>query len=543
MPHTPQHLQAILLDFDGTIVDTEPIWMQTEVEMVAERGGTWTPEDALASAGGTQELAVERMMERVPEVVGTVEEWVDEMVTRVVARVVETQPAFRPGIAELVAEARAAGVPLAVVTSSPTQMTDAVLPRFEEGTFGAVITCELPQHLKPHPAPYLMAAEKLGVDIHRCVVIEDSNTGATAGEAAGAVVVGCPTDSAVLNESRGRVLVESMAGRDLAWLDQLVAEQADDVSSLSGIRRGPMLPGERVTLTDNKGRRNSLVLIPGKTFHTTKGGLAHDDIIGNPEGIVVRTKGGLNFLVMRPLLSEYTTTMPREAAVIYPKDAAQILMWADIFPGAHVLEAGVGSGGLSLSLLRAIGPTGRLSSYERREDFARVARRNVENFLGRAHPGWTITVGDLVDQIRDEPVDRVILDMLAPWDCIDAVGEVLEPGGVLCCYVATTTQLGRVADTLRTHGGWTEPHLTECSIREWHAEGLAIRPGHGSSPHTGFLAISRRMAPGVEAPMRKRRPAPGAYGPDYTGPRPKNVPMSNQDVPAEVVEDGQDVVR
>ena len=328
--------------------------------------------------------------------------------------------------------------------------------------------------------------------------------------------------------TRRRVVVDSVEGLDLAWLDQLVADNLDEVGSLSGVRRGPLLPGERVTLTDQKGRRHSLVLVPGKSFHTTKGGLAHDSIIGQPEGIVATTVGGLHFLVMRPLLSEYTTTMPREAAVIYPKDAAQILMWADIFPGARVVEAGVGSGALSLSLLRAVGPTGRVASYERREDFAQVARRNVENFLGRDHPGWTITVGDLVQELRDEPVDRVILDMLAPWECIDAVGAVLEPGGVLCCYVATATQLGRVADTLRVHGGFTEPHLTECSIREWHAEGLAIRPGHGSSPHTGFLAIARRLAPGVKAPMRKRRPAPGAYGPDYTGPRPTNVPMDNQ---------------
>ena len=117
-----------------------------------------------------------------------------------------------------------------------------------------------------------------------------------------------------------------------------------------------------------------------------------------------------------------------------------------------------------------------------------------------------------------------VLDMLAPWECIDAVGEVLQPGGVLCCYVTTTTQLGRVMDQLRAHGGFTEPSATETTVREWHAEGLAIRPGHGSSPHTGFLVITRRLAPGVSAPLRRRRPAIGAYGPDYVGPLPKNIP-------------------
>lgn len=525
----PQHLAGLLFDFDGTLVDTEPLWMDVEVAMMAERGGHWTLDDAKARNGHPVPSTCRLMLEELGDTETSVEDFMSEMIDRVVASVRQAQPDWRPGIEALLAEARAAGVPCAVVTSSPKGMTDAVLPRLPEDQFGAVITQEVPRNLKPHPEPYLLAAERLGVDIQRCVVIEDSDPGAIAGEAAGAVVVGCPTDGD-LHETQGRVVVQTMEGIDLAWLDALVGDRYDEIGTLSGVRSGPLLPGERVSLTDQKGRRHSLLLVPGKTFHTTKGGLPHDDLIGQPEGIVATTVGGVNFLVMRPLLSEFTTTMPRGAAVIYPKDAAQILMWADIFPGARVLEAGVGSGALSLSLLRAIGPGGRLSSYERREDFAAVARRNVESFLGRDHPAWTITVGDLVEEIREEPVDRAVLDMLAPWECIDAVGRVLVPGGVLCCYVATATQLGRVADTLRVHGGFTEPQLTECSIREWHAEGLAIRPGHGSSPHTGFLVISRRLAPGVKAPMRKRRPAPGAYGPDYTGPRPTNVPMENQDV-------------
>lgn len=290
--------------------------------------------------------------------------------------------------------------------------------------------------------------------------------------------------------------------------------------NLSGVRTGPLQVGDRVTLTDPKGRRKSLVLKAGGVWHTTKGAVRHDDLIGRPDAVTVTSVGGVEYLAMRPILSEFMVSMPREAAVVYPKDAAQILMWADIHPGARVLEAGVGSGALSLALLRAIGADGRLHSYERRQQFADVARRNVETFLGGPHPAWELTVGDLVEVIADEPVDRVILDMLAPWECIDAVAERMTPAGVICCYVATATQLGRVADTLRVHGGFTEPHLTETTVRDWHAEGLAIRPGHGTSGHTGFLAIARRMAPGVRAPIRKRRPAPGAYGPDYTGPRP-----------------------
>ena len=292
-----------------------------------------------------------------------------------------------------------------------------------------------------------------------------------------------------------------------------------EAAVLSGVRTGPFVAGERITLTDNKNRRHSVLLADGGVFHTTKGGVSHDELIGGPEGVVVTSVGGTRYLAMRPLLNEFTVTMPRGAAVIYPKDAAQILMGADIFPGARVVEAGVGSGALTCSLLRAIGPTGRLTSYERREDFAVIARRNVENFLGGAHPAWDLRVGDLVESLTDEPIDRVILDMLAPWECVDAVAEVLVPGGVCCAYVATTTQLARTVETLRVHGGFTEPEATESLVRAWHAEGLAVRPRHDMVGHTGFLVTARRMAPGFTAPLRKRRPAPGAYGDDYTGPR------------------------
>lgn len=305
------------------------------------------------------------------------------------------------------------------------------------------------------------------------------------------------------------------------------------MTNLSGVRTGALAPGEWVTLTDPKGRRHSVLLEAGKVFHTTKGGISHDDLIGGPDGVVVTSVGGTQYLALRPLLSEYTVSMPRGAAVVYPKDAAQIVSSTDIFPGARVIEAGAGSGALTLSLLRAIGPEGRLWSFERREDFATIARRNVETFLGGEHPAWTLRVGDLVESLTQSPddpaeVDRVVLDMLAPWECVDVVADRLLPGGVLCCYVATTTQLGRTMDTIRAHGGFTEPEGSESSVRQWHAEGLAIRPAHATTGHTGFLVHARRLAPGVVTPMRRRRPAPGAYGPDYTGPRPVGVPMTEQ---------------
>ncbi len=293
----------------------------------------------------------------------------------------------------------------------------------------------------------------------------------------------------------------------------------------SGIRSGVLVAGERVSLFDTKGRRHSIKLTPGATFHTTKGGISHDALIGGPDGVVVTSAAGVPYLALRPLLEEFTVSMPRGAAVVYPKDAAQILMYTDMFPGARVLEAGVGSGALTLSILRAIGPAGKLYSYERRADFAEIARTNVRAFFGAEHPAWEVRIGDLVEAIGDERIDRAVLDMLAPWECVDAVGAVLEPGGVLCCYVATTTQLGRTMDTLRAHGGWLEPRAVEVTVREWHAEGLAVRPGHGTSGHTGFLIHTRRLAPGVQAPVKRRRPAPGAYGPDYAGPRPAGVPV------------------
>jgi tRNA (adenine57-N1/adenine58-N1)-methyltransferase len=199
---------------------------------------------------------------------------------------------------------------------------------------------------------------------------------------------------------------------------------------------------------------------------------------------------------------------------------------ADIVPGAHVVEAGVGSGALTCSLLRAVGPGGRISSYERRQEFADVAEQNVDQFFEGRHPAWTLTVGDLVESMCEEPgtVDRVVLDMLAPWECVNRVAEALTPGGLVCAYVATTTQLARTVETVRAHGGFTEPAAWETLVRDWHVEGLSVRPGHKMIGHTGFLVTARRLAPGETVPAKKRRPAPGAYGLDYQGPRPGGLP-------------------
>jgi tRNA (adenine57-N1/adenine58-N1)-methyltransferase catalytic subunit len=297
------------------------------------------------------------------------------------------------------------------------------------------------------------------------------------------------------------------------------------------IPHGPFRAGDQVQLTDPKGRINTITLQHGKQFHSHKGAIAHDEIIGRPEGIVLRSTGGTEYLAFRPLLADYAVRMPRGAAVVYPKDAAQIVAMADVFPGARVVEAGAGSGALTCWLLRAVGERGSVSSYERRADFAEVARANVEKFFGGAHPAWRLTVGSLQESLTETEVDRVVLDMLAPWECLDAVAAALIPGGMVCAYIATTTQMSRVVEGLREHGCFAEPYAFETMLRSWHVEGLAVRPDHRMVGHTGFLVTARRLADGVEPPRRRRRPAKGAYD---TGGNGINVEFTKS------VEDSQD---
>jgi tRNA (adenine57-N1/adenine58-N1)-methyltransferase catalytic subunit len=276
-------------------------------------------------------------------------------------------------------------------------------------------------------------------------------------------------------------------------------------------RRGPFEAGDQIQLTDPKGRQHLVVLQPGKMFHTHRGSLAHDDLIGSPEGSVVRSSGGTPYVALRPLLADFTLATPRGAAVVYPKDAAQIVAMADIFPGARVLEAGAGSGALSCWLLRAVGVDGRLVSYERRADFAGIARGNVERFFGGPHPAWQLHVADLASLAEPaEPFDRVVLDLVAPWEYVGTAAGALLPGGVICCYVATVTQLSRAVEALREQGGFDEPAAWESLVRAWHVDGLAVRPGHRMVGHTGFLVTARRLAPGTTPPPRQRRPARGA---------------------------------
>ena len=313
--------------------------------------------------------------------------------------------------------------------------------------------------------------------------------------------------------------------------------EAGEASTQAGAPalRGPLGFGDRVQLTGPKGRLNTITLIPGGEFHSHKGMIRHEDIVGLPDASVLQNSSGEEYLAMRPLLSDFVMSMPRGAAIVYPKDAAQIISLADIFPGARVVEAGVGSGALSLHLLRGIGSEGELFSFERREEFADVARANAAAFVGHAPENWTVTVGDLQDTLPDtceaDSIDRVVLDMLAPWECVDVAADALAPGGVLICYVATVTQLSRTAEQIRRSGRYTHPQSSETMVRGWHVEGLAVRPDHRMVGHTGFLITARKLAPRTQLPALKRR----ASKTEFTGADMANwLPdMADIDAPAE----------
>jgi tRNA (adenine57-N1/adenine58-N1)-methyltransferase len=276
--------------------------------------------------------------------------------------------------------------------------------------------------------------------------------------------------------------------------------------------------GDLVQLTDPRRKMHTITLAAGAAYHTHRGALPHDDIIGRPEGIVVTSSNGTAFLALRPILDDFVLSMPRGAQVIYPKDAARIIGLANIGAGARVAEAGVGSGALTCSLLRAVGDEGTVTSYERRPEFAEVAERNVAVWFGARPANWTLRIGDMAHDLVERDLDAIVLDMLAPWECLDSVARALAPGGVLVGYVATTTQLSRLVESMRVTGAWTEPRAEETLLRTWHLDGLAVRPDHRMNGHTAFLVTARRLAPGTVLPPRRRRPAPGAYGEDYTGP-------------------------
>ncbi len=257
----------------------------------------------------------------------------------------------------------------------------------------------------------------------------------------------------------------------------------------------PFAAGDRVLLVDAKRRRHLITLSAGGQFHTHAGVLEHDALIGTPEGSTVRTTLGARLVAVRPTLAEYVLEMPRGAQVIYPKDLGPILILADVFAGAKVLESGVGSGALTLALLRAVGPSGLVTGYEIRDDFARRAQANVEGFLGSDVP-LTVEVRDVYEGIEVADIDRVLLDLPEPWRVVKHAEQAMHTGGIMLAYLPTIGQVARLREEL---AGSTFGMIETLEVlqRTWHVDGQSVRPDHRMVAHTGFLTHARLLASGA----------------------------------------------
>lgn len=254
----------------------------------------------------------------------------------------------------------------------------------------------------------------------------------------------------------------------------------------------PFSAGERALFLDGRDRRYLVTLLAGGTFHTHAGYMSHDEVIGSHEGVQLLTPSGARFTVVRPTLTDFVVKMPRGAQVVYPKDIGQIVVGADIAPGVTVLEAGTGSGALTMGLLRAVGHEGRIISVEQRDDHARRARENIEALLGSIPDNLDLRVGDVTELVLDEPVDRIVLDLPEPWHTAERAGSLLRRGGIFCSYVPSTTQVQEVVRSLRT-AGFIDVLTSETLVRTWHVEGRSVRPDHRMVAHTGFITVARYL--------------------------------------------------
>lgn len=246
-------------------------------------------------------------------------------------------------------------------------------------------------------------------------------------------------------------------------------------------------------LIDGKGRQYLITLRPGEAFHFHAGFLSHDELIGKPEGTSLRSSAGAGLVGLRPRLADYVLRMRRGAQVVYPKDIGPILVWADIGPDMVVLEAGTGSGALTLALLRAVGREGRVVSVERREDHAAVARSAIELFLGELPDNLDLRIADVEELVEEVRPDRLVLDLPEPWRVVPAAQAGLEPGGVFCAYLPTVPQLQTTVEALRGSGGFIELSTFEVLLREWNVAGRSVRPEHRMVGHTGFVTVARKL--------------------------------------------------
>lgn len=255
---------------------------------------------------------------------------------------------------------------------------------------------------------------------------------------------------------------------------------------------GRLRGGDAVLFIDRKGREYMRVLRPGGRVHLRGGTLPADHLIGLEEGRTIYNTAQEPFLMLRPTLAQLIPNLPRSAQVIYPKDIGPILVWGDIYPGATVVEVGTGPGALTMALLRAVGPSGRVVSYEAREDFAAMAQANVRQFFGEA-PNWTVKVADAFAGLEEHGVDRITVDLAEPWHLLPAVARALRPGGLVVGWVPTVLQLKSLVDRLREHGGFAAVQSFETLHRSWYVKGLSVRPDHRMVAHTGFVVVARRV--------------------------------------------------
>ncbi|MBM4404727.1 MAG: tRNA (adenine-N1)-methyltransferase [Chloroflexi bacterium] len=266
----------------------------------------------------------------------------------------------------------------------------------------------------------------------------------------------------------------------------------------------PLSPGDHVVLYDPKGRPYTAHLVHGREFHAHLGMIKHDDIIGKAEGSRITTHTGHDFLVLRMTLEDYLMNMKRASTIIYPKDIGPILMYGDIYPGATVVEAGIGSGALTMALLRAVGAGGRVISYEVREDMANQAMKHVRSFMGET-PNHTLHIGDIYEGIQEQEVDRVVLDVPEPWRAIEPVANSLRTGGVWVVYLPTVLQVYQLHQEITKDRRFELLDSFEVMQRPWHFAETSARPGHRMVAHTGFLTRATRCEPRESSrPMTRR---------------------------------------
>jgi tRNA (adenine57-N1/adenine58-N1)-methyltransferase len=276
----------------------------------------------------------------------------------------------------------------------------------------------------------------------------------------------------------------------------------DGSAHLPGPGNGPFGPGDRVLVVDPRARRYLVTLRPGGEFHTHLGALKHDDLIGRPEGCLVAASRGTKLLVFRPSLADFVLKMQRGAQVVYPKDLGLILVYADIFPGARVLEAGAGSGSLTLALLRAVGAGGSVVSFELREDHAKQAKANIDAWqlaFGAKTDNFELVLGDVFDTdavTSHGNFDRIVLDLPEPWHGVGTTTEMLIDGGTLCCYLPTVPQVMRIVEAMTP--GFALITTFEALVRTWNVSGQSVRPDHRMVGHTGFIVTGRKLAAGAQ---------------------------------------------